>query len=188
MTTSYRVIVLGSGEVGKTALLKRCIGEDFQASYMHTIEDTYSINVRYEDLFVKLEIIDTDGEGEDSTTRSMYYTYGDGFIMVYDVTNRESFLNIKNTYQHIRTVRRMDDSMSLPLVIIANKSDVSQDRAVQQGEGETLARTLKAAYIETSAKYSTNVDEVFAALITVIKDQTKILVRKEKKQSSCSCM
>ena len=188
MTTSYRVIVLGSGEVGKTALLKRCIGEDFQASYMHTIEDTYSINVRYEGLFVKLEIIDTDGEGEDSTTREMYYTHGDGFIIVYDVTNRESFLNIKKTYQQIRTARRIDNTMSVPLVIVANKSDVSQDRAVQLGEGEALARTLKAAYIETSAKYSTNVDAVFGSLITVIRGQSKILVKKEKKQSSCMCM
>ena len=188
MTTSYRVVVLGSGEVGKTALLKRCIGEDFQASYMHTIEDTYSINMRYDSLFVKLEIIDTDGEGDDSTTRFMYYTHGDGFIIVYDVTNRESFLNINKTYQQIRAARCMDTSMSLPLVIIANKSDVSRDRAVQQGEGETLARTLNAAYIETSAKYSTNVDGVFAALITVIRDQTKIPVRKVRKQSSCSCM
>ncbi|KAI6662004.1 GTP-binding protein Rit1 isoform X1 [Oopsacas minuta] len=188
MSTCYRVIVLGIGEVGKTALLKRYIGEEFPLSYIHTIEDTYSTNVPYEHFMYKLDIIDTDGKGEENLTRSMYYTQGHSFIIVYDITSRESFLRVKKTYQCIRTARRMDDSMSLPVVIVANKSDLSQHRVVQMGEGEILARALKASYIETSAKYNINVDEVFTTLITEIRDQTKILVKKSKKKSSCSCM
>ena len=188
MSSTYRVIILGESGVGKTALLKCSLGEEFPHSYIQTIEETYSTIVQHDDCPVKLKIIDTDGQVEESETRSMYYKDGEGFIIVYDLTNRESFLRIKKTYQSIRQARDMEDSMPLPVVVIANKADLSQRRAVQMGEGEMLARALKCAYLETSAKHGTNVEEVFRVLITEIRDQSKILFKKEKKQSGCKCM
>ena len=188
MYSTYRVIFLGESGVGKTALLKRCIGQEFPHSYIQTIEETYSTNVQYDHDSVKLNIIDTDGQGEESTTRSMYYKHGEGFIMVYDITNKDSFLSVKKTYQSIRQARLMADGMPLPVVVVANKSDLSKSRAVQMGEGEMLASALKGVYIETSAKYGTNVEEVFRVLISEMRDLGRIPLKKGKKQSGCRCM
>ena len=188
MTSTYRCIFLGGNGVGKTALLKRCLGEEFPHSYIQTIEETYSTIVQYDHFPVKLNIIDTNGQAGESDTRGRYYKDGEGFVIVYDQTNRDSFLRVKMTYQSIRHARCMEDSMSLPVLIIANKCDMSQHRAVQMGEGEMLARALKGAYLETSAKHGINVEEVFKLLITEIRAQGATVLGKGKKQSCCKCM
>ena len=185
MASTYRIVVLGAGGVGKTAILRSSIKKDFPLSYVRTVEETYTTTRQFDNCLIKLDILDTDGEG-DSTTKSMYYKHGEGFILVYDITDQESFLQIKKIYQEIRAARAMDSSMRLPIVIAGNKCDLTQRRVVQMGEGEELARLLRVDLIETSAKYATNLDELFTLIISEIRNQGTITLERGKKSSACS--
>lgn len=114
---------------------------------------------------IKLQIWDTAGQEKFRTITSSYYRGAHGIIVVYDVTNRDSFENIKNWMNEITKYA----SENVNRLLVGNKSDMDSRRAVSYEEGKELADSMGINFIETSAKASTNVENSFLRMAGEIK-------------------
>lgn len=106
---------------------------------------------------IKLQIWDTAGQERFLTITSSYYRGAHGIIVVYDVTNRISFDNIKKWFKEVDTFA----SASVQQLLVGNKTDLVKERIVTTDTGSSLADSLNIRFVETSAKDSTNIEEAF---------------------------
>ncbi|PIK56700.1 putative ras-related protein [Apostichopus japonicus] len=130
-------------------------------------------------------VLDTAGQEEFSAMREQYMRTGDGFLLVYSVTDRASFENMKSF--HIQ-ILRVKDKDSYPMILVANKVDLDHQRKVKLEEGADLAAEMGGIpYIETSAKDPPqNIDAAFHEVVRVIRRTPidKKLKKKRKSQKS----
>jgi GTPase KRas protein len=130
-----------------------------------------------DDEAAQLDVVDTAGQEEYKAMREDYMRMGDGFLLVYSIISRSSFEEINGLYQQILRVKDRD---SFPVIIVANKCDLENDRQVPTDEGKALAESWKCRFIETSAKQRINVDETFYNLVRGIKEYTAVSAPAEK--------
>ncbi|KAI6225121.1 Ras-like protein 2 [Aphelenchoides fujianensis] len=161
-----RLVVLGSGGVGKSALTIQFVQQYFISEYDPTISDSYSKTCFIEENMWKLDVIDTAGQDEFAAMREQYLRNGDGFLLVFSLTNRESLEYIKRLYRHIERVKDRD---YFPMILVGNKSDLEAQRQISREEAEGWARSLQVPYVECSAKYRQNVDQIFHDLVRSIR-------------------
>ncbi|MHA1131108.1 MAG: GTP-binding protein [Candidatus Helarchaeota archaeon] len=159
----FKIIVVGDGGVGKTALAVRFAEGIFREDYKMTIGVDFSIktidvHINNEVRRVKFQIWDTGGQERFSYTRPLYYKGAVGALIVYDITNRQSFENLDRWFNEVR-----ETCFSIPILLIGNKADLP-DRTVAFEEAEALAASRNIFYYETSAKSAQNVDSVFHLL------------------------
>lgn len=138
--------------------------------YDPTIEDSYRKQVAIDNEVALLDILDTAGQEEYSAMREQYMRTGEGFLLVYSVTERESFNELNSFHQQILRVK---DTDNVPLLLVGNKSDLNYERSVSFEEGEELARQFGCKFLETSAKQGINVDQAFHDLVRAIRDKEK---------------
>eukprot|EP01119_Soliformovum_irregulare_P012206 TRINITY_DN3156_c0_g1_i1.p1 TRINITY_DN3156_c0_g1~~TRINITY_DN3156_c0_g1_i1.p1 ORF type:complete len:188 (+),score=30.87 TRINITY_DN3156_c0_g1_i1:72-635(+) len=164
--TEYRITVVGAGAVGKSALTVRFIQGNFVEKYDPTIEDSYRKMVEIDGQPCVLDIMDTAGQEEYSALRDQYMKTGEGFVVVYSVTSRQSF----EFTQKLRTniLRMKGEQLDFPIVLVGNKKDLQSERQVSEEEGKGLADKFKVPFIETSAKTNDNVAEGFHRLVKQI--------------------
>uniref|UniRef100_A0A6B2LLF8 Uncharacterized protein n=1 Tax=Arcella intermedia TaxID=1963864 RepID=A0A6B2LLF8_9EUKA len=151
-------------------MLLRITGDVFSENFISTIG--VDINVKSFEVdgdIIKLQIWDTAGQERFRTITSSYYRGAHGVIVVYDVTNPQTFANVRNWYQDISRYA----AENAHLVLVGNKCDLDQERKVSTQDGQHLAQQLNMTFFETSAKNSTNVSEVFLKLVTDLKEQIK---------------
>ncbi len=117
-----------------------------------------------------LDVLDTAGQEEYSAMREQYMRTGEGFLLVYSITSRSSFEEIVTFQQQILRVKDKD---YFPVIVVANKCDLEQDRQVSQQEGRDLAKQFGCRFIEASAKQRINVDEAFYNLVREIRRYNK---------------
>lgn len=163
---SFKVVLLGDGHVGKTSFLFRYIDGLFQAEYVATIKMDFNIKeVLVDSQLVKLQIWDTVGqERQRRTALAKSYVRGShGCVLLFDVTNRESF-DVIEDWARIYSDYTGDLPESKHLVLAGNKTDLEEYRVVTRDEAERKARDLGAKYFETSAKTGAEVDSAFLAL------------------------
>jgi Ras-related protein R-Ras2 len=110
--------------------------------------------------------LDTAGQEEFSAMREQYMRSGEGFLLVFSVTERSSFEEI---YKFHRQILRVKDRDEFPMLMVGNKVDLEHQRVVWQEEAQQLARQLKVPYIECSAKMRMNVDNAFYELVRVVR-------------------
>ena len=115
--------------------------------------------------------------------RDNYYRTGEGFMCVYAITMMDSFDKLENFFEQIL---RVTDRENVPFVLVGNKCDLEEQRQVQKQQGTDLAEKYSCAFMETSAKNNTNVEEAFYTLIRAT-IQTKDSVT-GKKSSGGGCM
>ncbi|XP_041353869.1 ras-related protein R-Ras2-like [Gigantopelta aegis] len=163
---SYKLVVVGGGGVGKSALTIQFIQSYFVTDYDPTIEDSYTKQCVIDDIVARLDILDTAGQEEFSAMREQYMRSGEGFLLAYSVTDQSSFDEI---YKFHRQILRVKDRDEFPMVLVANKSDLEHQRVVNQEAGLELARRLKIKLVEASAKNKTNVDQAFYELVRIIR-------------------
>ena len=168
----FRTVVIGGGAVGKSALTIMFIQEHFVDIYDPTVEDSYrrGVTLEIEDGVenVLLDILDTAGQEEYSAMREQYMESGEGFIVVYDVTSRDSFDEIDTFYQQVLQVKEEGIDGWVPMVLCGNKSDLYEDREVTYEEGEATAARWGVPFFETSALTGDNVKESYHQLIREI--------------------
>jgi GTPase KRas protein len=102
--------------------------------------------------------------------REQYMRTGEGFLLVYSITSRNSFEEISTFHQQILRVKDKD---TFPVVVVANKCDLEYERQVGMNEGRDLARHFNCKFIETSAKQRINVDDAFSQLVREIRRYNK---------------
>ncbi|KAJ7056571.1 ras family-domain-containing protein [Mycena amicta] len=163
----YKLVVVGGGGVGKSALTIQFIQEHFVDEYDPTIEDSYRKQCVIDDEVALLDVLDTAGQEEYGAMREQYMRTGEGFLLVYSITSRDSFEEISTYHQQILRVKDVD---SFPVVVVANKCDLEYERQV---EGRDLAKHFGCRFIETSAKQRINVDEAFTNVVREIRKYNK---------------
>jgi len=185
----YKLVVVGGGGVGKSALTIQFIQSHFVQDYDPTIEDSYRKQCVIDDRVAHLDILDTAGQEEFSAMRDQYMRSGEGFLLVFSVTDRSSFEEISKFYNQILRVK---DRNEFPMILVGNKCDLDNERAVSQTEGQEVGKQLRIPYIETSAKNRTNVDQSFHELVRAIRRfyaaQEEAPRRKGKKKKVCTLM
>ncbi|XP_001362521.1 GTP-binding protein Rit2 [Monodelphis domestica] len=177
----YKVVMLGAGGVGKSAMTMQFISHRFPDYHDPTIEDAYKTQVRIDDEPAYLDILDTAGQAEFTAMRDQYMRGGEGFIICYSVTDRQSFQEAAGFKELIYQVRHTYD---IPLVLVGNKIDLEQARQVSTEEGLSLAREYTCAFFETSAALRFYVDDVFYGLVREIrkKESMPLLMGKKLKR------
>ena len=157
-----KTVLCGDGGVGKTTLVTQFIQSSFEADYKSTIGVSImkkAINFDQWNTEVRFTIFDLAGQKQFARVRQTYFKGAKAGFLIYDVTRRETFENIKNWYNEA-----MQDESNVMLILIANKIDLVNERKVTEEEGKALAEKLKVPYLETSALNKDIVDEAFKTL------------------------
>uniref|UniRef100_A0A3Q0R2H7 RAP2B, member of RAS oncogene family n=1 Tax=Amphilophus citrinellus TaxID=61819 RepID=A0A3Q0R2H7_AMPCI len=121
----YKVVVLGSGGVGKSALTVQFVTGSFIEKYDPTIEDFYRKEIEVDSSPSVLEILDTAGTEQFASMRDLYIKNGQGFILVYSLVNQQSFQDIKPMRDQIIRVKRYE---RVPMILVGNKVDLEGER------------------------------------------------------------
>ena len=162
----YRIVVVGAGGVGKSALTVRFIQGNFVEKYDPTIEDSYRKQVEVDGVACMLDIMDTAGQEEYSALRDQYMKTGQGFILAYSITSSISFETAQKLRMQILRIK--EDHPDIPIMLVANKLDLENERVVPKEDGQQLASTWKCGFIEASAKTNMHVNEAFYELVRMI--------------------
>ncbi|KAL8598905.1 Ras-related protein Rap-2c [Nucella lapillus] len=158
----YKVVVLGSGGVGKSALTVKFVSGTFMEKYDPTIEDFYRKEIEVDSAPSVLEILDTAGTEQFASMRDLYIKNGQGFVIVFSITTLQTFQDIKTMREQIQRVKGQD---RIPLILVGNKADLEPQREVPLTEGAALAQHWGCPYLETSAKSTQNVNELFIEIV-----------------------
>uniref|UniRef100_A0A0N4ZK24 small monomeric GTPase n=1 Tax=Parastrongyloides trichosuri TaxID=131310 RepID=A0A0N4ZK24_PARTI len=175
----FKVVVLGSGGVGKSALTVQFVSNTFIEKYDPTIEDFYRKEIEVDGQPCVLEILDTAGTEQFASMRDLYIKNGQGFVIVYSITNQQTFHDIKNMRDQIIRVKANEN---VPLILIGNKIDMNNQRQVRVEEGMSLAEYWSCPFAECSAKSGHNVNLVFAE---IVREMNYIQTNKSNKKKSC---
>lgn len=189
MNEKYKIVVVGGGGVGKSAITIQFIQSYFVTDYDPTIEDSYTKQCVIDDNVAKLDILDTAGQEEFSAMREQYMRSGEGFLLVFSLTERASFEEI---YKFHKQVLRVKDRDEFPMLIVGNKADMDRNRQVSVADCEDMAKQLKTPFIETSAKNRMNVDQSFHELVRLIRrfqalERPVVPIKKEPGTSKGKC-
>uniref|UniRef100_A0A1I8IQF1 small monomeric GTPase n=1 Tax=Macrostomum lignano TaxID=282301 RepID=A0A1I8IQF1_9PLAT len=174
----YKLVVLGSGGVGKSALTVQFVQGIFVEKYDPTIEDSYRKQVEIDSSQCMLEILDTAGTEQFTAMRDLYMKNGQGFLLVYSITSQSSFNDLAELREQILRVK---DSDNVPIIVVGNKCDLEDERTVGKERGHSLARQWNCAFLETSAKAKLNVQEVFFDLVRQINSNSSADSGKKRK-------
>ncbi|SAM09851.1 hypothetical protein [Absidia glauca] len=154
----YKLVVLGDGGVGKTALtIQLCLN--------HFV-DSYRKQVVIDDQPCVLEVLDTAGQEEYTALRDQWIRDGEGFLLVYSISSRSTFERVERFRDQIFRVK---DVETVPIILVGNKCDKITEREVSREEGFQMARHLRCDFIETSAKTCVNVERSFYTVVRTIR-------------------
>eukprot|EP01106_Pelomyxa_sp_JSP_P019506 TRINITY_DN986_c0_g1_i3.p1 TRINITY_DN986_c0_g1~~TRINITY_DN986_c0_g1_i3.p1 ORF type:complete len:212 (-),score=60.38 TRINITY_DN986_c0_g1_i3:68-703(-) len=175
----HKLVVVGAGAVGKSALVVRFIKGDFVSDYDPTIEDSYRKQFLVDERPCHLDILDTAGQEEYSALRDNYMRTGEGFMVVFAVNSRGSFAEVPGFVDHIHEVK---DRNIVPTVVVGSKCDLAP--IVPQRTINTFCQNNYCPFIPCSAKQNINVLLVFTELV---KECRRLAPDKDaaKKQTHC---
>ncbi|KAH0517758.1 Ras-related and estrogen-regulated growth inhibitor [Microtus ochrogaster] len=163
-----------------TAIVVRFLTKRFIWEYDPTLESTYRHQATIDDEVVSMEILDTAGQ-EDTIQREGHMRWGEGFVLVYDITDRGSFeevLPLKNVLDEVKKPK------NVTLILVGNKADLEHSRQVSTEEGEKLATELACAFYECSACTGEgNITEVFNELCREVR-RRRMVQGKTRRRSS----
>lgn len=165
---SFKVVLLGEGCVGKTSLLLRYVEDKFNNRHISTNQASFlSKKLNIEGKRVNLSIWDTAGQERFHALGPIYYRSSNGAVLVYDITDVDSFQRIKSWVKELRKMLGTD----VCLVIVGNKTDLEKDRNVSIEEAEEYASKVGATHFQTSAKQNTGIEEMFLSLTQKMLDR-----------------
>ena len=193
-----QLLIIGDSTVGKTSILCRYANGIFNANYLATIGlDNFTKDEIIDNKTIRIKIWDTAGQEKYQSLTKGFFRNAQGIMVVFDVTNSETYKDIKYWTQSIKAYMSSDiDKISV--IIIGNKID-SIEREVKRGEAEVYCQELGYPYFETSAKTGENVDETIKYLVKqVIKknsifrnklnnSENSIRISKNKGEGKCPC-
>jgi len=187
----FKILLIGDSGVGKSCLLLRFADDSWTETHISTIGVDFKIKtLNIDGKTVKLQIWDTAGQERFRTITSSYYRGAQGIILVYDVTDKESFNNVKQWMGEIDRYA----CENVNKLLVGNKSDLADQRAVDSNTAKEFADSYGIPFIETSAKTASNVESCFVQMATAIKNRMSVpsgpakdtvqVKKQEKKQKS----
>jgi len=158
----FNVVVLGAGGVGKSALTVRFVQDVFLENYDPTIEEAYRRIVDVDGVKASLEVLDTAGAEQFIALKELYIKSGQGFVLVFSLTQEASLREVDNLRQQIYRV--MGDT-SVPIVVVGTKLDLVDEREVSRTTIQALVARWGIPFYETSAKRNWHITDVFQDLV-----------------------
>ena len=195
-TYEAKVITLGDSMVGKTCLILRFLEDTFFSTYLSTIGFDLKQKVVKLDTGEKMKLIihDTAGQERFKSLSVNYIKKANGILIVYDITNKQSFVNIENWVK----CAKEEMTKEIPIYLIGNKCDLEESRVIQREDGENLATQFGTKFYETSCKTGEGVEKCFtdlaADMFNLIKkkghsgnsdDDKNVIINNAKKKKKC---
>ena len=180
-----KLMVIGEARAGKTSLISRYCKNVFESNnYLSTMGIDFQIkNLEINSKKIRLQIWDTAGQERFRNIAKNYYQSSDGFIIVYDISNVDSFHTLDYWVKEIKA-----NSQELSkMILVGNKCDLIEERQVKKEEGQDYAKKQKMKFYEISAKDGTNVNKAFDNLIKDILNTyspSELLKKRGSKQLS----
>ncbi|KAF2180665.1 protein ras-1, partial [Zopfia rhizophila CBS 207.26] len=163
----YKLVVMGGGGVDKSSPVIQLIQSHFVDEYDPAIEDSYRKQCVVDDEVALLDVLDTAGQEEYSAMRDQYIKTGEGFMLVYSITSRQSFEEIFTFQQQILKIKDKD---YFPMVVVGNHCTRESERRVTSQEGQSLVRQFGCRFVEADCKTRENVEYAFFELIREMRD------------------
>ena len=176
----FKVVILGEHSVGKSALVTRFVYNKFKGAYFATIGIEFvSKSMDLEDRSIRLQLWDTAGQERFGSIITSYIRNCDVAIVVYDITDLNSF---KRIHKWINLVKeeRGDDAI---IMLVGNKVDLTNDRKISVEEGKEKANELNLLFVETSAKTGTNVKHLFKKVAVALPKSDDLIQQQPSSQS-----
>jgi len=162
MENKLKLILVGDTNVGKTALLNRKHNNIFNPTFSSTLGvDFHYISVRRGNRDIKIYLWDTAGQEKFANLINVYFRNLDGAMIIYDITNRNSYDSIEKWIDKINFFNKSE----LPIIIVGTKTDLEKHRMIHKHEVTNLSKKYDYITMECSAKDNENVDETFDAII-----------------------
>ena len=161
----FKLLSLGDSFVGKTSLTNVYMYNQMSLAHCGMGSAFHTKTLKIDDTVIHLEIWDTCGEEKYTTLSPLYYRGSSGVMLVYDVTNRQSFDNLRDKWY--RDMCLYTDKHT-QCILIGNKCDLESERVVECSTGKKLADSLSIPFIESSARDSINVEQAFVLMTGVI--------------------
>lgn len=180
-TYNFKVVLLGEGCVGKTSIVLRYVEDKFNPQHISTLQASFlNKKLHLDGKRVQLNIWDTAGQERFHALGPIYYRASNGAVLVYDITDQDSFQKVKNW---VKELKRMLGA-EIIITIVGNKLDLESQRSVAQEQAQEYAESVGAYYCETSAKTNDGIEEVFVTLATLMMQRHDQRIEQEQSQTS----
>lgn len=177
----FKLLIIGNSSVGKTSFLFRYADDTFTSAFVSTVGIDFKVKTVYRnDKRVKLQIWDTAGQERYRTITTAYYRGAMGFILMYDITNEESYNAVQDWATQIKTYS-WDNAQ---VILVGNKCDMEDERVIPAEKGKHLADQLGFEFFEASAKENIQVKQVFERLVDIICDKMSESLENEHSAAS----
>ena len=193
-TISFRVVIIGDSSVGKTSIMKTYLHNSFDPKEQNTIGafmDKFTIKTEYFNKNLEIQLWDTAGQEQYRSLGPVYYRGSAAAIIVFDITNLQSFENLDEWVKSLYSVC----DKSTKIIFVGNKKDLLEERQVLFEQASVYASEHESSYIETSAKNGEGVSLLFTELINLLTsniknfESTQIITpqidRKNENKSNC---
>ena len=172
----FKIILIGDSSVGKTNIFTKYLHDEFDPDSKATVGVEFGTkNFKIEDYIIKVQIWDTAGQERYRSITNAYYKGVKGSLIVYDITNKESFDHIEQWLSELKT----HGEENISIILLGNKSDLESNRQVTLEEGQKKAEFHKMAFMETSALNGDNIEKAFNELIGNIYKTNHALFKKK---------
>ena len=156
----FKILLIGDPFVGKSSIFSQYVDNNYSELTISTMGLDFKIKtIKIDDKYIKLQLWDTGGQERFKTITRSYYRGSHGIIMIFDITSRNSFDNIKNWLEEINKY-----SENISTILVGNKIDLDDKRKITYKEANEFAQMYNIKYIEVSAKNNININNIFEFL------------------------
>eukprot|EP01098_Paradermamoeba_levis_P003776 TRINITY_DN1674_c0_g1_i1.p1 TRINITY_DN1674_c0_g1~~TRINITY_DN1674_c0_g1_i1.p1 ORF type:complete len:188 (-),score=34.66 TRINITY_DN1674_c0_g1_i1:198-761(-) len=185
----HRFRVFGSVGVGKSALTLQFVENRFVEDYDPTLEDTLRKQAEIDEETCILDIMDTVRDENSWSLRYDMRRYSQGFLFVYSITDRESFVEVDSLVQEIIKFKAdFNEGEPFSMMLVGSKVDLESERQVPTTEGLAYAKQNGCGFVETSAKCGVNVEEPFFYCVREIRKKKESKSGSEREGKRCLLM